>query len=293
MYAHGKFLARMACHALILFVSATAHATDSPSLIDLRLDQENLSEKNRFSILPHKPNYILPLSYNTQPNQAPWRTFGIGQNPVQNHEVKFQVSIKLPLATNLLTEHDALFAAYTQKSFWQAYNKKISSPFRDTSFNPELFYRMELDREIAGLHVRILNLGFEHESNGRAEPLSRSWNRLYATAVAEQGNFALALKVWARIPEKAASDNNPDILNYLGNEELYAIYHYERHRFSLMFRPGLRAGFTPGIQLDWSFPLTEKIQGYVQYYSGYGESLIDYNHYNNSIGIGLMLNNWL
>jgi len=278
---------------MILLFSTFAHGEELPSLIDTRLEKENLSSENSFSILPHKPNYILPLSYNTQPNQAPWRGFGAGQNPVQSSEIKFQISIKIPLATNLFTDHDALFAAYTQKSFWQAYNKKISSPFRDTNYNPELFYRMELNADIAGMNVRLLNLGFEHESNGRADPLSRSWNRVYTSAVAERGNLALALKVWFRIPEKASVDNNPDISNYLGNEELYALYRYGTQTFGIMFRPGLRSGFTPGIRLDWSFPLTKWLQGYVQYYSGYGENLIDYNHYNNSIGIGIMLNNWL
>ncbi len=293
MNTHRIWLTSMLCHAMILFFSAFAHAAEPSSLIDTRLDRESLSGDNRFSILPHKPNYILPLSYNIQPNQAPWRGFGAGQNPVQSSEVKFQISIKIPLANNLFTEHDALFAAYTQKSFWQAYNKKISSPFRDNNFNPELFYRMKLDRDIAGMNVRILSLGFEHESNGRTEPLSRSWNRVYAKAVAEYGNIALALKVWYRIPEKTSSDNNPDISNYLGNEELHALYRYGHQTFGVMFRPGLRSGFTPGIQLDWSFPLTKRLQGYVQYYSGYGENLIDYNHYNHSIGIGIMLNNWL
>jgi len=60
-----------------------------------------------------------------------------------------------------------------------------------------------------------------------------------------------------------------------------------------MFRPSFQGGFKHGLQLDWSFPLIGKLHGYVQYYNGYGESLIDYNHYNNSIGAGFILSNWL
>jgi len=272
---------------------AQADETTTSSPIENRLALEKNAEENRFAILPHKPNYILPLNYNTQPNQNPWKGFGAGPAPINHAEIKFQVSIKIPLARDLFTDGDALFAGYTQKSFWQAYNRKVSSPFRDNNFNPEIFYRIRLDSDFLGMKARILTLGFEHESNGRAEPLSRSWNRIYSLFAAEHGNLTLGLKAWYRIPEAASVDNNPDITHYLGHAELHAYYHSGEQIFGLMFRPGFSAGFTPGIQLDWSFPLIGKLKGYVQYYSGYGESLIDYNHYNNTIGIGVMLTNWL
>jgi len=263
------------------------------SPFDQRLMLEEEAADNRFSILPHKQNYILPLSYNARPNQAPWTGFGVGKTPVKKAEIKFQISIKIPLLHDLFKDGDTLFAGYTQKTFWQAYNKVISSPFRDTNYNPELFYRMKLDDQLLGLDVRSFTLGFEHESNGRAEPLSRSWNRVYAQGIAEKGNLALALKAWYRIPEKAAVDNNPDITKFMGYGELYASYKYKKHRLSLMFRPAISNGFRSGTQLDWSFPLIQGLQGYVQYYNGYGESLIDYNHYNNRIGVGVIINNWL
>jgi len=278
----------------VIAISATVQAEEfSTSAIDARLEMESKVEDNGFAILPHKPNYILPFSYNSRPNHAPWTGFGVGKTPVQNSEIKFQISVKVPLAHNLFSDNDGVYVAYTQKSFWQAYNKTISSPFRDTNFNPEIFYRIALDESVAGMNIRLLSLGFEHESNGRAEPLSRSWNRIYGTIAAERGHLTMGAKLWYRIPESASSDNNPDITNFLGHGELYAYYHSGEQTFGLMFRPGLSAGFTPGIQLDWSFPLTGKLKGYVQYYSGYGESLIDYNHYNNTIGIGVMLTNWL
>jgi len=272
---------------------AQADEATTPSPIENRLMLEKKAEANRFAILPHKPNYILLLNYNTRPNHDPWKGFGAGPTPINHAEIKFQVSIKIPLARDLFTDGDALFAGYTQKSFWQAYNRKVSSPFRDNNFNPEIFYRMRLDSDFLGLKVRIMGIGFEHESNGRAEPLSRSWNRVYGFFAAERGNLMLGLKAWYRIPEPASVDNNPDITDYLGYGELYASYKVWGNRLSLMFRPSLTAGFSPGLRLGWSFPLFGKLNGYIQYYNGYGESLIDYNHYNNSIGFGLAVNDWL
>ncbi|MFQ5345132.1 MAG: phospholipase A [Mariprofundus sp.] len=266
---------------------------DSKSHVETRLEMEQDVENNGFAILPHKPNYILLANYNSRPNQAPWQSFGAGSAPVKKTEIKFQVSIKVPLVKNLLTNDDTLFVGYTQKSFWQAYNRKVSSPFRDNNFNPEIFYRMRLDQDFLGWKARILTFGFEHESNGRAEPLSRSWNRIYGFAAAERGNLTLGLKAWYRIPESASSDNNPDITRFMGHSELYAYYKSGGHTLGIMFRPAFYGGFRHGLQLDWSFPLLGKLHGYVQYYNGYGESLIDYNHYNNSIGVGFILSNWL
>jgi len=265
----------------------------SLSYVDSSLELEKKAAKNRVAILPYKPNFILLANYNSRPNQTPWKGFGAGPAPVNKTEIKFQISIKVPLAHGIFMDNDGLFAGYTQKSFWQAYNRDISSPFRDNNFNPEIFYRMELDQDFLSLNARLLTVGFEHESNGRAEPLSRSWNRVYGSIVAERGNLTFGLKAWYRIPESASVDNNPEITNFLGYGELYVYYKSGGNTLSLMFRPSLTAGFSPGLQLDWSFPLFGKLQGYIQYYSGYGESLIDYNHYNNSIGVGVILSNWL
>ena len=123
------------CSAVSLFVLfnpvvAGAESQSEPSRVDSRLEMEKEAEGNRFAILPHKPNYILPLTYNSRPNQEPWKGFGAGETPIKKVEIKFQISIKIPLADDLFMEGDGLYAGYTQKSFWQAYSKEISSPFR-------------------------------------------------------------------------------------------------------------------------------------------------------------------
>ena len=46
------------------------------------------------------------------------------------------------------------------------------------------------------------------------------------------------------------------------------------------------------VQLDYTFPIKDKLKGYVRYFDGYGMNLLDYNHYNRSIGFGIKLTDW-
>jgi phospholipase A1 len=150
--------------------------------------------------------------------------------------------------------------------------------------------------EIFGLRNTWNSFGIVHQSNGRGGVLSRSWNRVYAWITFERGDFAMSIKPWYRIPEDDEDDDNPDITDYLGHYELSATYTTHDHVFSVMSRNNLESGFEKGaIELSWSFPLWDYpyLKGYVQYFNGFGESLIDYNHRVNRIGIGFSLTDWL
>ena len=46
------------------------------------------------------------------------------------------------------------------------------------------------------------------------------------------------------------------------------------------------------MEAAYTFPLKGRLKGVVRGFHGYGESLIDYNHKQNGIGIGLMFNDW-
>ena len=265
--------------------------TSADSAISARQKAEARAENNRFSLLPYKQNYILPLAFNSNPNSE---VYGADGENLDRLELKFQFSFKVPLAKGLIAGHGNLYAGYTQQSFWQAYNSNQSSPFRETNYEPELYADFTTNVNLLGLHSRFLSVGFSHQSNGRGTDLSRSWNRLYALAAFERGNFYCAVKPWYRIPENDAEDDNPDIDKYLGYGEFYALYIWETHRFGLMWRNNLRSDNRGAIQLDWSFPLPgNRLNGYLQYFNGYGESLIDYNHPNHRIGIGIIVSNWL
>ena len=277
----------------------TSVAEVEETALEKRIKGEDSSASNLWTIMPHRRNYILLANYNfSSMNDAPWEE-AIGE-PVDlnNTEVKFQVSFKFMLWENMFKKrtNGSLFFAYTQLAMWQLYNKDISSPFRDTNYEPEAFIAFNNDWNIFGLTNRVNVFGFAHQSNGRSEPLSRSWNRLYANFIFERGNFASALKIWYRIPEDAENDNNPDIEDYLGNFELRSAYAWKEHTFGLKWRNNLDFDENRGaIELNWSFPLwgTDRIKGYVQYFNGYGQTLIDYNASASTLGAGFLLTDWL
>ncbi len=45
-------------------------------------------------------------------------------------------------------------------------------------------------------------------------------------------------------------------------------------------------------QLDWVFPLSGALHGYFQAFSGQGESLVDYNHRQTKLGLGVTIAGW-
>ncbi|RMF70376.1 MAG: phospholipase, partial [Calditrichaeota bacterium] len=149
--------------------------------------------------------------------------------------------------------------------------------------------------------IKLINLGIDHQSNGRDVPASRSWNRLFAQIVFDiQNRVFIELRPWIRLPEKAKTspsdptgDDNPDITDYMGHGHVRGVISLGKHTITFLFRDNLKADQKAALQLDWSFPLVRKIRGYVQFFTGYGESLIDYNDNSTRIGAGVELTNWL
>lgn len=87
---------------------------------------------------------------------------------------------------------------------------------------------------------------------------------------------------------------NPNIGKYLGYGRIIISYKRKGQVFSLMSHNFIEghARYVTG-ELTWSFPLTNYLKGYVDIFSGYGQSLIEYNHRTNSTGIGIALNDWV
>lgn len=272
--------------------------TVQPPVVKDRVRQERSHVLQPFTLMAHKPNYLLVAAYNGSGHNIDLVQEQLNDATIdswEKTEAQFQLSIKFPLLVGMYDDTFDIYAAYTNRSFWQVYYED-SSPFRETNHEPELWMQFHPNWDFFGFTNTWNSFGFNHQSNGRGGVLSRSWNRLYAWLTFERGNLAFSIKPWYRLPENEENDDNPDITDYLGHYELSASYAWGKHVFSVMSRNNLESGFSKGaIQLSWSFPLGgwPYLRGYVQYFNGYGRSLIDYNQHANTIGVGFSLIDWL
>lgn len=260
------------------------------SLLKARLEDERSTQENIYVITPHKMTYILPVWYTDDINTTPYISAGSDEwgNGLKEVEAKIQVSFKIPLNyDSIFTENDSLYFAFTTVSWWQVYATDISSPFRETNYQPELFYLAPLQ-----WHPNDANLGWSvgimHQSNGRSSSISRSWNRVYLSAIYDKDDYSILFRPWIRLDESAEDDDNPDINDYMGHFELIAGYRMNNIKFTALGRQNFSEGHGY-LELGSTFPLWGRLRGYLQLSTGYGESLIDYNHSQNRIGLGIAI----
>ncbi|WP_436897639.1 phospholipase A [Acinetobacter gyllenbergii] len=268
------------------------------SLLDRRWELSEESKLGVWNIRAYQPVYLLPVFWTSDKNEFP--SSPNPENTVKDKqeltssEAKFQLSFKTKAWENIFGNNGDLWLGYTQSSRWQVYNSEESRPFRETNYEPEASLMFRTNYEILGLNARLLGVTLNHQSNGRSDPLSRSWNRVIFNLGFEKDNFALMLRPWYRVEEDAKDDNNPDIKDYIGRGDLTAFYRKGNNDFSLMLRHSLKGGDRShgAVQFDWAFPIKDKLRGHFQVFDGYGESLIDYNHRATYVGLGVSLMNW-
>ena len=264
---------------------------------DCRVRHEHSIRNAPFVLIPHKPSYILASWDNTLDEQ---------DEKNETYETKFQFSFKLPLLP--FNDEWIAFFGYTQLSVWQMANKSNSSPFRDTNYEPEVMLYYIPKGGLFNGTLRLINFGlFNHQSNGQSGDQSRSWNRSYIQAVFElnRHNY-IALTAWHRHPERkktgpndAGGDDNEDIEKFVGREEIR--YHYvgDIFNFSVSAKNNLNQDENSygSYQVDFTFPLNlfkkKGLRAYIQYFNGYGETLIDYNQKRDRFGVGVILADWL
>lgn len=249
-------------------------------------------KQGTFRLLPYRPLYGLVHGTSNTNNdpRSPTRSLRAPDIELDRTEAKVQLSFKTKLAEDVFGSASDVWFGYTQQSYWQFRNARYSSPFRETNYEPEAILIHPLTLEVMGIHARYAALSFTHQSNGRGEALSRSWNRFIGELAIESGPWSLQLRPWIRVFDASGErDDNPDIEDFIGRGEVVAVYRAGRQVVTLTGRHTLRGGERSrgSALLDWAFPLAGSINGHLQIFSGYGENLIDYNHRQTTLGVGV------
>ncbi|MGE0799507.1 MAG: phospholipase A [Lautropia sp.] len=264
-----------------------------------RWELDDAFDRGRFVLRPYKPMYVLAADWTSSRNRLPTSpnpnnvvTAPLTQRSV---EAKFQISLKTKVWEDMLGSRGDLWLGYTQTSYWQIYDSGGSRPFRESNYEPEVMAVFPTNYSLFGWQGRLAGLALNHQSNGRDEPYSRSWNRIVAQFGFERGDWMMMIRPWWRIPESAGSDDNPDISDYIGRADLLLVRKSEGHELSLLARHTLRGGDRSrgALQLDYAFPITSYFKAHLQIFTGYGATLIDYNHRQTRVGLGISLVQWL
>ena len=281
--------ARLRCYDAARGRPLSIDTNNGASLWEQRILHD--ADEEPFTLRSYKPSYIMYTRLD-QSNPASYRSLEPG-NPLQEDEVKFQLSLQTKIAEDLFDGDGDLWFAYTQTAYWQISNDDISFPFRETNHEPQAHLSFVTDYPLLGFSARRLNLGIVHQSNGQARPLSRTWNRLFAEFHFVRGPYLVQFKPWVWIKDNQSPQDNQDIDEYFGYYELRTSYARKRHLYALMLRNVFDRDGRYNAEINWSFPISGRLRGLAQIYSGYGENLIDYDHEQNRIGIGVLLSDWL
>ena len=268
------------------------------------LDDLTSRDESRLGrLVPHRQSYLLmrkTSNANSLPVSPAAGHTTLVSNDLDAMEAKFQLSFKADIGSQKdINFWDfktlRVWGAYTQQSSWQVLNTRNSSPFRETNYEPELIATLGTGNA-SGL--KMVNLGVAHQSNGHRLPESRSWNRVYVQGGWEWNNSTSILaRGWYRIPENPLQDDNPDITAYVGLADLVARWEPadKSQAAVLLLRNNLRLGQNRGfVQFDWSLPIAlgNAARLHAQVTSGFGESMIDYNHRQNTFGLGISFREW-
>jgi phospholipase A1/A2 len=259
-------------------------STEETVIIEKRRSEHKVSLID-FAISLNQPTYILPYYYTASPYYAVYEGDTPDNQPLNQSEFKFQLSLLVPVWQSVMNTPVDINISYTQMSYWQLYT--TSAWFRETDYEPEIIVNYTLNAN------NQVGVSLNHESNGRGGSEERSWNRLIAEYTYGHNDWMVQLRAWALVLKAGSIDlYNPDIADYLGHGDITASYEINKLVISLQagnFEKIERAHAMGSL----SYPLSNKFRLYVQGFTGYGQSLIEYNHRTNAFGIGIAFNDWL
>lgn len=217
--------------------------------------------------------------------------FTVGTTPFHkptatNSDVKFQISLAIRLTDTVLPWNSFLFLMYTQKTFWNVFENSL--PMHDLNFNPGIGWSKPFFNK--NRYVGKLTLLLEHESNGRDGEDSRSWNRIsfYGSTIIDEWLMVHA-KFWIPIID---GENNKDILKYCGIYQSGVVITTPNKKFNfgltLVKREGWNFNFNTIFEASWKVHEKSNLNLFLQYYNGYGESLLDYNQFHSRLRVGIV-----
>ena len=249
--------------------------------------EEARAANNTLTITLYRPTYILPYYYTDNPYYSVYANNTPDQQHLMRNEFKSQLSFYVPVIQNLFYDkRKSLNIAYTQLNFWQVYAS--SQYFRETNYEPEIFIEDHFHPNW------LFRVGLNHQSNGRGGALERSWNRVIETLQLSGENWLIGVNVWQVIFKGQSSDlHNKDITYYLGHESVLFSYKIKDVRASLQLQNLESALHRGSVTATLSYPVSKHFSVYGEYFNGYGQSLIEYNHATQGVGVGIAFNDWI
>lgn len=247
-----------------------------------------------------------PLISGISANEPTYLIFGY--RPGLN--ARFQISFKYQPFEATWLRH--LGAAFTMTSLWDLHDASL--PFKDSTYRPSFSWYGDPRPFLGqpGLRLTWQVAAWEHESNGHGEANiaptaagsnSRSLNTGFIRPtltwqLTERDSLSAALKLYTYYDR---AHENRDIADYRGYADLGLRYMHDDWVLSTLLRKGRRGyfaevnfGIPQNIFLSWFSPDLEKknVHGWLllQYLSGDGETLLDYNErIPDQVRVGMMV----
>ena len=257
------------------------------------------ARRGTFVVRTYQPNFLLPAHYSSSINKtpsSPTHPDGGDFPQYRKTEAELQLSLRAKVLEDVLLPGADVWLSYTQRSIWQMWNGQDSAPFRSSDYQPKAMIVLPIPGKTGdlggGWRWRMLLAGIAHESNGAGLPLSRSWNYVYLGTAFTRDDVALRARFDQRLGELGV-DDNPHISDYIGNTSLSATWLPGETTMQLTARTSFKSARRGSLKFEWTRPVLaakpDGLRWYLQLFSGYGETMLDYNHRQNSVGLGFTL----
>jgi phospholipase A1 len=105
-------------------LAAGEEVVELPSAIELRMRQSRLVRQNFFAMTPYRPNYFLPVTYNSRPNQEMFQRSRGEDAQIDRVEAKFQFSLEFDVWREMLGQEMDLYFGYTQQAWWSTMSRR-------------------------------------------------------------------------------------------------------------------------------------------------------------------------